>query len=132
MNDQITLLHACYVGLTSLPIVLDMTRVWQWEIWIAKGWDKRDLELVIGHIKRGIKEQSRRSGALPFSNLIRDTEGFEETLAEARAKARVIRMPTGRAEVHRATGRSDVPQTAEAVAAGARAIAMLLEFRRTL
>lgn len=82
-------LHRMYVNLTALEIPLDMSRIYQWEVFIAKKFTATDLSLVIRHIQKGIRERKRNPGALKFRNLIGSIDLFEEDLAESRAAANI-------------------------------------------
>ncbi len=103
-------LHAAYQAATGYVLRLDMYRERQWFDWAARGFTQPDLLIVIQHLKRGIRNQTRNSGSLRFSNLIGQPDRFEEDLAEAR---QVIRKPTpidpNRAAALRATGRPSAP-----------------------
>ncbi len=64
-----------------------------WEVWSLKKWTAEDIRLVVQHIQKRIQAKCRNPEALKFKNLIGDVDGFEETLSEARAYAR-IHKPT--------------------------------------
>jgi hypothetical protein len=128
-NNAVESLHAIYVRMTALEVVLNMPRIAAWEKWKAQGWTDSDLCLVIGAIKKGIKKQERRPAALKFRNLVEDISHFEEQLAEARAKERVVTVPKERAVVLRATGRDDRPPTQPFRPVSEVALKILRDFR---
>ena len=119
-------LHALYIRLTGLDIRLDMARERDWFEWQRRGFTPDDLQLVIRHLQRGIREGKRNPGALKFSNLITMADRFEEDLAEARAAQRARRATaaqrTDRASVLRSTGRP----AESAPAQGARSVEELI------
>lgn len=130
-------LHSRYCSLAGLCKPLTMDAIAIWRNWIAGGFTLKDLELVIGHLKRKIRERDRLNAALRFGWLIRNTESFGEELAEARALARVPRQDPARAAVLRATGRetvkvSDNVRTPAQILAGENALKELLKLRDTL
>jgi hypothetical protein len=129
---QIESLHAQYGALTGYILELDYWRQECWHQWTRKGWNEADLRLVVRSIQDGIKNGRRRTGALKFNNLIAMTDRFEEDLAECRAAARVRAVPTARAAVLRATGRSDEVQQPAAQPVSEVALNILRDFRKTL
>lgn len=106
---QINDLHRLYQQLTGLAVSLDFSRENIWGHWLAKGWTADDLRIVITHIKAEIRAERRFPASLRFSNLVGQTDRFEEDLVEARARARVPRTDPARAEALRASGRPAAP-----------------------
>lgn len=108
MRGSIEALHALYVRLTGMDVRLDMQREHIWWEWTRRGFVEADLQMVVAHLRRGIKAQRRQPGALKFSNLIGQPDFFEEDLAEAKAAARVFasRPDEGREAALRASGRA--------------------------
>lgn len=118
-DTYIRKLHAAYVRLTGRPLPLEMSMIFRWEVWSAKGWTEDDLETVIRYIQRLIKDGRRFPESLRLYNLL-DPDKFVEDLAEVRARSRIKREDPGRASVLRATGRPESntgvdPQKAGAV-----------------
>lgn len=87
-----------------MDIAWSIQRLYQWEFWVAKGYNAHDLHTVIAHIKKRIFQKRRYPESLAFRNLIGNTDRFAEDLAEARAENRG-RVDPGKAAVLRATGR---------------------------
>lgn len=81
-------IHQKYCDLVGYSLAYSTDRAYWWSHWIYKGFTEADLELVIRHIQAGIKNGTRRAGALKWSNLIREAEHFEEELVEAKAQKR--------------------------------------------
>jgi hypothetical protein len=129
-TPQITSLHAVYGALTGLTLELDFYRESCWQHWMAKGWLEPDLRMVVKSIQAGIKKGTRRTGALKFNNLIAMTDRFEEDLSEARAAARVHRMPLHQALTFKASGRSTDLPTQPAKPVSEIALQILRDFRR--
>ena len=94
-SQQIETLHGIYAGQTGQAVRLDMSRIYQWEVWLAKGFTNADLFDLIRHLRAEIRAGNRRPGCLKFSNLIGLPESFEEDLAQLRATQRP-RPPTQR------------------------------------
>lgn len=104
--DAITKLHEKYCGLTGLRVPLTLGRIWNWEQWCLKGYSEADLEVTIQFLQQKIKANRKTISCLKFSNLIGNTEWFDEDLAEARAIARQPRT-TPREKILQATGRKE-------------------------
>lgn len=100
-------LHQLYCTLTGLEVRFDMARNFQWECWLARGWNNLDLACVVALVRSEIQAGRRWRTALRFSRLIGDLSFFEECLCDARAKARVKTMPREQSATLRASGRSD-------------------------
>ena len=100
---------------------LDMGRLQLWQIWRSHGWGKDDLRLVVDFLKREIQNQRRWRSALYFTNLIANTDRFEEFLADAKARGRIPVIKANRAEALKASGRR-APEEAEKMRAEARPI----------
>lgn len=135
-NQLIHSLHQQYINESGLNIPLPVSQYWIWEAFIARGHTSADLRDVLKALKRGIGKQERRPGCLRFSTLIGDLEHFAEELALAR---RVVRpkpaYPVAKAQVLRATGRSDEPpsppaQSAAAIIEGIKLADMLSAWRK--
>lgn len=101
IRPQIEQLHRIYVERTGFELRLDIARERSWYEFIGLGFTADDLQLVIDHLRRGIREQKRNTGALKFRNLIGMLDYFEEDLAEAKAhkrppqpSTRVVRTPS--------------------------------------
>lgn len=126
---QIAALHRVYRELTGLEIRLDMERERVWFEWTRAGFGEADLRTVVHYLRRGIRENWRRPGALKFTNLIGQPDKFEEDLAEAKqfanGKARQAKPDAARASVLAATGRPD-PGAEYAVRNGGEAAAKAL------
>lgn len=121
-------IHDAFCRITGMPIVLDPYRERCWFDWQRKGWNQDDLKCVVNWIHK----QNKKGGKykLTFSKLIVETDIFEEKLAEARAESRKAQYSPARAATLRASGRSDVPPSKEAIAAGQRALGLLATFKR--
>jgi len=96
-SEKIESIHALYWKLTSQFLKLDMNREHTWQMFL-KRFTEDDLRLVIAHLKKGIDDGERRIGCLRFSNLIEQTDRFEEELAMARAYYRNNKPQTNRAK----------------------------------
>jgi hypothetical protein len=129
-TPQIASLHAVYTGMTQLRISLDMGRIFQWDCWLAKGFTESDLRAVIIMLKAKNKAGGKYS--LNFSRIIRDADWFDELRAEATAKAREVKLPSARAAVLRATGRSDAPAMRGEVSVSQVALQLLRDCRANL
>lgn len=112
-------LHACYCEL-SLQQPPYSTCERRWFEWQKAGFDIDDLRLVIEHVRR--ENKKRDFGfqlSLRFDKIIGDIERFGDCLGSARAEKRARDFkakhsyPPAKAEVLRATGRSDQPPIPE-------------------
>lgn len=109
MKDQasINAIHARYNELSGRPVTLTMTRIFTWESFLAHGWTEADLALVVNRLKTLVAQNKRYDSCLLFSRLIADDEFFEEILSEARALYRVPKPNHAKAEVLKATARTE-------------------------
>lgn len=112
MFQLIQSLHHTYCDITGLGLTLDANRERGWYDWLkhrpAEPFTEDDLKLVVAHLKKGIREGTRRAQALLFRNLIVSCDHFEEDLAIARAEARIPYRDKQREAALRATGRPTV------------------------
>ena len=83
--DHIQRLHGLYCSLTGFTLRLDMLRESTWFEWLRRGFTADDLQTMIRHLRREIRDGRRNPGALKFSNLIGQPDSFEEDLAAVRA-----------------------------------------------
>ena len=144
---EIRRMHAAYVRLTGLSVVLDLAgyRERLWFDWLRMGWTEGDLAVVVGYVKRCIARNERgfNYGTLKFGSLVGQVDRFEELLAEARAVGRGRGGDQARAAVLRESGRGEAEirnpkseiRSAGAIAAGVisdpgRAAAALEELRK--
>lgn len=132
-------LHQVYVQDTRLDVPLNMGRMDNWHAWRSHGFTEQDLILVIRNLKAKIKDGRKWESALHFSKLIRETDVFEEELAEARAKQRERgqRIDPARAQALRESGRPPVQVIATArsaadIIAGDEAFARFRELKHSL
>ena len=103
IQSQISCFASAYAKLTGFNLqhrgVFDH-RERAWFDFIKAGFSIADLETVILHLKRGIREGKRNPGALRFSNLIERADLFGEELELAKAQKRNLRpAPTPRERV---------------------------------
>ena len=119
---EIRRLHAAYVRLTGLSVVLDLAgyRERLWFDWLQMGWTEKDLAVVVGYVKRCIARNERgfNYGTLKFGSLVGQVDKFEEILAEARAVGRQPEGRNPRAEILRASGRDSQGPIANSQRAG--------------
>lgn len=129
-------MHSAYCSFTNRDLPIGARHLWAWEIFLAKGFKEKDLQLVVSHIKSLIKLKRRRPESFRFHLLVEDTDRFAEDLAEARALNRGSRKDLEKESVLRTTGRgSEVPvtvRTANDVMRGNAEMRKLLELRDAL
>lgn len=104
-TQQTEQLHSQYIKLTGLQVPYSMGRHYYWEQFIAAGHTGNDLSLLVGYIKRRIREKRREKESLMFRNLIQNLENTEDDLSMARAEARIPHHDPSKASVLRATQR---------------------------
>jgi hypothetical protein len=99
MLKTVKALHASYCARTGLEVVYNMARENTWREWLAWSgytWGEKELALVIGYLKNGIRHGDRNEGALRFLNLIGHPDRFEEDLAFAKKWRRQAGPATAR------------------------------------
>lgn len=135
-QDRIKSLHDLYCRLTGMTIPLTMPRIYQWEFWLSKGFEEKDLYSVIRMLNVKISQGIKTITCLKFHYLIGNIDWFEEDLAEANALKRRPPPETPRQEILRATGRpkpeEDTCRTAAQVLDGIRAFEQFKALRNTL
>lgn len=138
-TDETKKLHDFYCNLVAIQLPFSMQRHYLWEHWCSRGFTECDLRDVVRYIKARIQDGYRQRESLKFSNLIGDTERFEEDLSMAIARQREARaMPDpNRQSVLTQTGRSspilgNTARTAEQVIRGDAALKELLKVRDSL
>lgn len=92
---MIVQIHSDFNKLTGLDIPFTMTHRFAWEHWLEKKYTVADLELVVAHLKRTVKDRAILMNMLRFHWLIQNLETFAEQLAIAKAMVRVPK-PTPR------------------------------------
>lgn len=128
-------LHDEYCRLTHLNIPLSLQRMYAWEMWSLE-FKLPDLEIVVRHIERKVKDRGRLYRCFKFEWFICNRENFAEDLAEARALMRVHRPNPHRDEVLRITGRPekqpDIVHTPAEILASQEALKKLVALRDSL
>ena len=95
-----------------------------WFEWLQAGYTVHDLETVILHLKRGIRDGKRNPGCLRFSNLIERPDLFGEELELAKAEIRNRKPePSPKAQVQQQWS----PTVAEPVRDNARHVSEFLK-----
>lgn len=111
MTERLKQIHALYVSLTGMSLRYDFNKEYQWAAFVKRGFTDVDLRDVIKHLKSEIKIGKRNIGALKFSNLVWNLDGFEEDLALVRALKRVPRTDRNREAALNSSGRNLVADT---------------------
>jgi len=141
MTDEmpaIRRLHSDYQDATGLMVTLTMDKVMSWRHWMAMGWNKDDLILVVRMLHRKIEDRPRLLRSMRFEWFIGNRERFDEDLAEARALDRVPKVCASKASVLRATGRpaqqffADTVKSAEDVMRADAALAAFIKLKESL
>ena len=141
MTDEmpaIRKLHADYQDATGLITTLTMPKISMWRVWMAMGWNKDDLILVVRMLHRKIEDRPRLLRSMRFEWFIGNVERFDGDLSEARALDRVPKRCPGKDSVLRATHRptqqffADTVKSAEDVMRADAALAALLKLRDSL
>jgi hypothetical protein len=138
--EQTQFLHKLYCGVTDQDIPFSMARHYVYERFMAAGYDKAELEVVVRYIKRKIKAGARYPESLMFRNLIQNIDRFAEDLSMARGEERAIkdRQDTPRKEILRAANinldpkRDNTVRSAAQVLAGMEALKKLRQLKETL
>jgi hypothetical protein len=131
-------LHADYQDATGLITTLTMTKISMWRAWMAMGWNRDDLILVVRMLHRKIEDRARLVRSMRFEWFIGNVERFDGDLSEARALDRAPKVCPGKASVLRATHRpaqqffADTVKSAEDVMKANAGLAALLKLRDEL
>jgi hypothetical protein len=112
---QIPGMHAEYQRVTGMALPYRHNYEYSWGLWLSEGWGKKELALVVAHIKKRMKQKRRYPESLKFPNLIGNRDRFAEDLAEATAENRAPRIDHERKFVLEATGRSAEPEQPKAM-----------------
>ena len=91
--SEIEKLHSLYNGLTGFNLSMRYDRERAWYEYLKAGFTTNDLQLVILHLKAGIKRKERHSGCLKFSNLCEHLPFFEEELELAKNSKLLTKPP---------------------------------------
>jgi len=113
INPQINEIHRAYCEATAFEIPLMACFERQWFEAIQNGLTADDVRLVVKDRMRRIRDGVRHQECLLIRNFIQTEEAVGEVLCEAaaiRARMRGKHFCPGKAEVLRATGRSDKPE----------------------
>jgi hypothetical protein len=110
---QIPEMHAEYQRVTRLNAPYRINYEYPWSLWLSEGWGKKELGLVVAHIRKRMKQGRRFAESLTFKNLICDRDKFAEDLSIATAENRAPRIDHERKFVLEATGRSAEPEPAK-------------------
>lgn len=117
LNQAINELHQAFIDATAFELELNIVLERYWHDACKWGLSPDDLKLVIKSRIRGIAKGERRENCI----LPRNLAGCETALAEVseelaaiKAKLRIKVLSAGKAEVLRATGRSDTIPTSPA------------------
>lgn len=113
MNDELISVkpyHDLYCSLSGRDELLSIEKVFCWRKFQEQGWTLADLRLALNHVKAQIRSGKKWDTALRFSKVVIDTEGFSETLAEAKALARVPKVAPSLRTALICTGRAENQQ----------------------
>lgn len=110
-------IHDEYCKLTRLDSRYSMQTHFVWESWLAQGYTRDDLALVVGYIWRRIKAGKRERESFKLSVLIGNLSRWEEDLAIAKSErtiaSKTVAVDAGRASALRSSGRRvEVPSRA--------------------
>lgn len=132
-------IHELYCRLTKLESRYSMQKHFQWESWLAQGYTREDLALVIAYIWRRIKAHKREKESFKLCALIDDKARFEDDISMARSErmvaSKTVPMPPSRASTLRSTGRpADAPSRpirtpADVIGTGQNVPEMILKLR---
>jgi hypothetical protein len=114
-------LHSLYNQLTGFNLSLGYMREFAWSEFVKRKFTEDDLRFVITRLKVAIQHGTRQPGALKFSNLILDTDRFEEELnlfrSVERTRVALFKKQSDRARVLSATRRAqDAPSHGRSIA----------------
>lgn len=118
-------IHALYCHLTKRDQRYTITSHFVWEAYLAH-YTESDLRLVCGYIWKRIKAGKRTPEAFRLMNLVGSMSNFDDDLASARSDATIAqkeatrpKVSPAKANVLRATGRSETPSARDPVQAAA-------------
>ena len=103
---EIAEMHTEYQRLTGYPVVL-AGREWTWFEWLKRGLTVEDLRLLIREKRRRIRAGELTPQSLTFRNLAGNADYAEEDIAVLRARSRGPTIDRARADVLRASGRTE-------------------------
>lgn len=126
------------VAIEGLHEDYTMSQHFRFEQWLARGFTKDDLAIVIRYMRYRIRMGKREKESLLLRNLISNPDNFSEELSMARSWSRAPKGHTDKASVLKASGRPSTVQeqptavSAKAVLERTKLAAMLAEWKKTL
>lgn len=101
--------HEAFERLTGRKYMLHHHRIFAWEKFLVRRkFTVEDIGIVVRHLQREVADKKAFLPQLWFSNVIEDTDRFEEYLNDAKARKRNALPPnTDRDSVLEATGRKE-------------------------
>lgn len=107
------------VAIESLSEEYTMSQHFRFEQWLARGFTKDDLALVIRYMRYRIRMGKREKESLLLRNLISNPDEFSENLSMAKSWSRAPKGHTDKSSVLKATGRAEQVLAPTAVSAKA-------------
>ncbi len=111
ISPEINEIHQAFCEALGYEVPL---RERQWYEALKMGMTSEDIKLVVRFRKERIKAGVRHDECLFFRNIAGNEDAIADVLEESamlRARMRIRVVPAGRADVLRATGRSDEPES---------------------